>query len=202
MDMNFLASMWAEIVKSKSECKRRKKNSRELCAEYIKNHSDTPINDASVLNECFDFYVAYNSESNVKVKQCMKKILETQNNICNIRRLYKRVQELPERCLDDIIAGKMSLKTAISTSLDKLIGKQSDTINPNHLKDDSKPVVTGEMLMSCLKEMSDMFVGNVMDTISQAQVHNVNKSVVYKDICTEMLSDISKAIKSLETVIS
>lgn len=203
MNVNTLKSIWEEI---NVNCTGKKVKFVDY-SKFINNHPEQSIKDVSYVQNCYAIYDMYFNENNINVKKCMDKILRDYKNSKDVVYMFRKLIKLSDnsKVLNEIYSGKMSINQFYHSKVNELIlygYDNKNNVNPNHLKDDSVPVITGEMLLSCLKDSADMFVENVTDTISQAQMHNVNKSSAYKEVCAGMLSDISKAIKSLETAIS
>lgn len=203
MNVNVLKSLWEEI-----NANRTGKVVKLIdYNKYINNHPEKNIKDISYVQNCYTIYDMYSNEHNDNVKKCMDKLLRDYKNSKDIAYMFRKLVKLSDNSivLHEIYDGKMSINQFYHAKVNDLIlygYDNKNVVNPNHLKDDSEPVITGETLLSCLWDNVNMLVSNIEDTVSQAQMYNVNKSVAYKDVCAEMLSNISNSIKTLEATIS
>lgn len=206
MDMIYLEKVYNEVSALNEAHKhtRRKSKVNDLDAEvyraFIRNNPENNIKNSIDLNSLYCIYRDYTEETNDKIKGCMSKVLATQNNIKNIKQIFGKLKTVPENVLDNILCDKMSMRKLRDFHV--YAHTDSEKINPNHLKSDEKIIIDDRIILSQLQCDVEAFLENIKTTANMARSNDVHNIPDYKDICTEMLDNISETMRSFTTLIA
>ena len=206
MDKKYLEKIYNEVSDLNETHKhtRRKSKVNDLDAEvyraFIKNNPGSNIRNSTELNNLYCIYRDYQSESNSKVKSCMDKVFETQNSIKNIKQIFGKLKLVSDNILDDVLNDRMSMRKLRDYHV--YVYTDPEKINPNHLKSNERIVIDDQIILSQLQCDVESFLENIKSTASMAKSNGVNNIPEYKDICAEMLNDISETMRSFTTLIA
>lgn len=209
MDMIYLDKMYKELTELGEQYKHPRRKTKvnivdkEVCREYIKRNNGLSINDESQLASIYSLYNSYLNEQDKKTKDCMCKVLTSQNSIKNIRQIFGKLKLVSRDVLDDILCDKMSMRKLRDLHIETInTAVTNDGINPNHLKDDSRPVINDQVIIHQLQSDVNDFLENIKSTANVAKASGVHNIPAYKDICTEMLGSISETMRSFDSLIA
>lgn len=205
MDMNYLDKMYKELTALGEAYKHPRRKTKinivdkEVCREYIKRNPQISITDESQLAGAYSLYKTYLDEKNDRVKSCMYKVLSSQNHIKDMKRIFGKLKLVSDDILGRVLNEKMSIRELRNLHIDG--NNRQGKINPNHLKDDSAVTIDDRIILSQLQCDVDAFLDSVKLTASMAKSNGVHNIPDYKDVCTEMLGNISETMRSFNTLI-